>query len=877
MALSDYSYENLKAKHAGKQSSEAGHEVMDSQGTVHKAYGTMKGPGGEDINPLTKVAYADDIVGVASGVESIKWGAAQLNRGIAQAKGHKASIVGMAKANIFEFPVFISDSVPLEYATATNTLLEQVYAAYLQVAISINPVVPSTLIKERQGKSPFAKYKTNTSDYVECVDLTFQKDACHNIIFNDDDGTVFEYNMCSIEDADARIMLEAVDYQPLSEFDHYFQEAKVPVQKNPLYGFVFEPPYVDSRTGLEMVVVPRFDSNGKPETRAGGKLITISIPINDPADPSKRSQAYTDAIANFRKYNSSQTIPVEYPDGTIHNLTPDQLAKESSRTDVESSMAEHSAKSRKRKDVKRSSNETGYEAEDRGARHRANVSEREDSAAAKKLNEFIENGKLKNFNELDGSERKEILGVFDVISAAKEYSAERESIKKMKAKLESGQNLGTAECVRLSKYLTTKKQLREEEEAGERYEGKTRADWDRENTAEKAKLSRQQREDAEKTTDIGGQKMNQADINRELTADELKQKRRLEEALGDIYDPEKYNPDSTRGQLTKYSGESDAHFKARVQYARELYKKRCELLDELEGTNNINDLRAVTEIRDLLGKQADSKMKVEKLNDYLAFKQKYKMSPEEAKEAREARKERFETKASKAPQFLDENKIKKMNTMKPLMMTVTMSIMADDGHVSHPMEYVVGVKTHCRIVKSSMLPEVVEYPVKEMNKITRKAKWRAGELKFFKDILFHVKEKKQTAIDSRDPNRKWYRRLYELAHMKGDGNVSKKIAGAGAVNGLIPNATVIMSKSDVDNVEEVTGIDMLKASTAINFCEQLFLIGFVVIDIDNESIKVLIPEVNNEFDVQSLAAVNKQIAELDTAGKSTRDVFKMLK
>lgn len=873
MALSDYSYENLKAKHAGKQSSEAGHEVMDSQGTVHKAFGTMKGPGGEDINPLTKVAYADDIVGVASGVESIKWGAAQLNRGIAQAKGHKASIVGMAKANIFEFPVFISDSVPLEYATATNTLLEQVYAAYLQVAISINPVVPSTLIKERQGKSPFAKYKTNTSDYVECVDLTFQKDACHNVIFNDDDGTVFEYNMCSIEDADARIMLEAVDYQPLSEFDHYFQEAK---SNDPDIEY-FE---IKHKKGTnqhdpdtfnkECLVFPRFDdsdpNNIKVVRRQNGDLATQYIPLDDEA-------AITDALDTLSKVKSNVTWsfadPAD-PNNTI-NLTSSQLNDIQTRSDIEKSLIEVEVSKKTAQD--RIGKAT---AERETAEAERDIKKQQKDAAVKTLAD-LRNMNETDFDNMNASERREYINACETLVAKEEDEARKATLNSILGKLNKGDLPSEAELDRLSNWYKVKKQKREEEESGYRVKGKTGSQWQVHKTSNDARLAYQKLKDAQKETDVDGKKMNQADINRELTADELKQKRRLEEALGDIYDPEKYNPDSTRGQLTKYSGESDAHFKARVQYARELYKKRCELLDELEGTNNINDLRAVTEIRDLLGKQADSKMKVEKLNDYLAFKQKYKMSPEEAKEAREARKERFETKASKAPQFLDETKIKKMNTMKPLMMTVTMSIMADDGHVSHPMEYVVGVKTHCRIVKSSMLPEVVEYPVKEMNKITRKAKWRAGELKFFKDILFHVKEKKQTAIDSRDPNRKWYRRLYELAHMKGDGNVSKKIAGAGAVNGLIPNATVIISKSDVDNVEEVTGIDMLKASTAINFCEQLFLIGFVVIDIDNESIKVLIPEVNNEFDVQSLAAVNKQIAELDTAGKSTRDVFKMLK
>ncbi|MEE3309755.1 hypothetical protein, partial [Sharpea azabuensis] len=111
----------------------------------------------------------------------------------------------------------------------------------------------------------------------------------------------------------------------------------------------------------------------------------------------------------------------------------------------------------------------------------------------------------------------------------------------------------------------------------------------------------------------------------------------------------------------------------------------------------------------------------------------------------------------KAPEMLDESKIKKLNTMKPLMMNVQFHVQDKNGALSEAINYVVAVKTYNRIIDADTLPDVAEYPLKEMNKIARKAKWRAGELKFFRDIVFKVKQKKQTAVDSRDPKRKWYR------------------------------------------------------------------------------------------------------------------------
>ena len=228
--------------------------------------------------------------------------------------------------------------------------------------------------------------------------------------------------------------------------------------------------------------------------------------------------------------------------------------------------------------------------------------------------------------------------------------------------------------------------------------------------------------------------------------------------------------------------------------------------------------------------------------------------------------------------------------MKPLMMTVDMNVEGKDGRIVQGVEYVVGVKCHNRLVDASTLPEVVEYPLKEMNKITRKAKWRAGELKFFKDILFKIPQKKQTAIDSRDPKRKWYRRLYELAHIKGDAPAKAVINGDSVVkaffkdklgkygdtNGVIPNVSLVISKADVDIIKRETKIDLLKGSAAAKLCKELFLIGIIVIDNDAESIKVLLPDLHNDYEVHSLGSVNKQLSLLDTSGTKTRDMFKLL-
>lgn len=243
----------------------------------------------------------------------------------------------------------------------------------------------------------------------------------------------------------------------------------------------------------------------------------------------------------------------------------------------------------------------------------------------------------------------------------------------------------------------------------------------------------------------------------------------------------------------------------------------------------------------------------------------------------------------KAPTVLRASDMDKLNSMKPILMSVDLNVMAKDGTMS-PVEYVIGVKTFNRMIDADTIPEVVQYPLKEMNKLTRKAKWRAGELKFFSDIVFRIKQKKQTAVDKRDPKRKWYRRLYELAHMKGDAPTVNVLNGGSVLSsfimdkrgkttsasGLIPNVTMVISKADVDICKMETGIDLLNGRTAAKFCNELFMMGLCVIDTDNERVSVILPELHNDYDVHSIASLNHQLASLDASSSSVRDYFKAI-
>ena len=517
------------------------------------------------------------------------------------------SIAGMARKSIFEFPAFISTTVPLDYAEATCGLLELTYASYLQMAISQEPEYTMTNVGD-----PFAKWKTDTNNYLEVSDLTDTFDACYNVITEGDRSYTFE--LVSIPDRVAEVINEVCEYAPLSEFDHYFQEAPSSTPSTP--------------------------------------------------DPDKE---YFNAVdkAGKRKY---------YDDLGVRETTP-------------------------------------------------------------------------------GS------GVYSNIENSPSYRDE-----KMK--------------------------------------------------------------DAQARDSIN------------------------------------------RSMVTAREAQDD-------------YDLRNEGIPSLDALNRY-------QMRDKLnGEDHETKIKQAEL-DLKKEKQPF-----------EIREKLYASKVG-AAEVLDESKVQKLNSLKPLIMKVEMRLRDDrpDGTgYKDTRELVCGVKIYSRLIEASTLPEVAKFPLEEMDKRTRNVRWKAGELKFFKDILFRIKEKKQTAIDSKDPNRKWYRRLYELAHMTGDsasvGKLTKnksivrkrlkwKFLGylgdpvESNARGFLPNATIIISKADIDNINMEAGIDLLDPGKATSFCKELFLMNFVVIDLDAQTIKVLTPDLHKDFDVHTLASVNKQLAMIDTSSTTSREIFKVL-
>lgn len=657
----------------------------------------------------------------------------------------KESIIDSAKGNIFEFPVFISSSTPLDYAEATTSLLEQVYLSYLQMAVSINPVIDANTAK---NGLQFADFKTNTNKYLECADTSYMVDACHAVYENAEYKT--EFNLISIDDDVARIINESVDYQPLSEFNHYFQEAD---SSNP--DDDSSNPDDDQLNDL----IKKLHNREK-------EIDKLKDQLDDALNSDKKRKVSAEANIAERKDE------IQRDDGTYINDEQTIHRSSAKKTQHEAAIAEYREKIAKME------------------------------AAVKNSNYFNDDKKKMNADRKLAELKKDLANIEKNIKQSENYVTDEmkiHSANRKSAEAKSTIDAVNAKIMQDKQYAQAKK----------------------------------------------------AELNEMLTkAEMLKFDQKMQgvnAAIGIA--------DTAVNMGSRVVGTIDSHKKNKIEI--EQLKKQLANYDE--------DHQRAIDKHDADLKKIDATIQHYRQQD-------------------------MSMTAVKAPQAIKEGDIQKLNTMKPLLMNVALNVVDNNGSLSRPIEYIIGVKTHSRIVDAEILPEVAEYPLEEMNKLTRKAKWRAGELKFFKDIVFRIQQKKQTAVDSRDSRRKWYRRLYELAHLKGDAPATAVVSGKSLVGafikdkqgkgklatGMIPNATMIITKADVDNIKMKTNIDLLKGSTATKFCNELFLIAIVVIDNDAESLKILLPDLNNDYEIHSLAAVQKQISMLDTSGTKTRDMFKLL-
>lgn len=218
-----------------------------------------------------------------------------------------------------------------------------------------------------------------------------------------------------------------------------------------------------------------------------------------------------------------------------------------------------------------------------------------------------------------------------------------------------------------------------------------------------------------------------------------------------------------------------------------------------------------------------------------------------------------------APKILRDVDIKKINNMLPYSIEATFRIKAKNGELAQEVRYILGIKSVLHLIRVDDLSDELEDLVTGNIRSLQKVRYKTGEIKFM-DYFANIKNIKKDAIKSINTNKRWITRLKKLAEFnKLHGTMFKKITDLSGKDVPIPNATLILSQSDVTILTNETGIDLSKVSNAKKLCRSLFLIAIAIVDSSAGTMRVLFPDSDEQWDVQSLAAIDAELAKTDNS------------
>lgn len=168
--------------------------------------------------------------------------------------------------------------------------------------------------------------------------------------------------------------------------------------------------------------------------------------------------------------------------------------------------------------------------------------------------------------------------------------------------------------------------------------------------------------------------------------------------------------------------------------------------------------------------------------------------------------------------------IKEANDMTPTIVEVEVNMGNDENNkVSKLIK--IGVKCVLHPLSSDDIEYHLSKAVYKDTPLMRLIKWTTGEISFFKGLLFAVEDAKRSAQMAGKGSSDQLKQL-EIVSAQ-----AKASAIGGGKYNPTPITTLIVSKTDVDNIKFKHGIDLIgKPANIAKIFDRFFLMNFVIVD-----------------------------------------------
>lgn len=218
--------------------------------------------------------------------------------------------------------------------------------------------------------------------------------------------------------------------------------------------------------------------------------------------------------------------------------------------------------------------------------------------------------------------------------------------------------------------------------------------------------------------------------------------------------------------------------------------------------------------------------------------------------------------SSKAELDRNTQELKKLNQLPPTM--VKTQLVFNNGLKK---DITFGVKAVVHTLHTDDIVYYLSDTVKDKSGLFKLIRWTTGEIKLFRDLIANVDTNKKLAIDSGKRNTFWWRKLQSMSQSHLIRGLIEKTSNEAKP---VPTASMIISKTEVDQIKLKYGIDILNTPKHVQtIINSFFLLTFAVIDESTELVYI--------YDEGSRDYMVYTFKSLEKAGKnSTSDVEKLM-
>lgn len=181
------------------------------------------------------------------------------------------------------------------------------------------------------------------------------------------------------------------------------------------------------------------------------------------------------------------------------------------------------------------------------------------------------------------------------------------------------------------------------------------------------------------------------------------------------------------------------------------------------------------------------------------------------------------SKNSLAPKLLERD-VKKTNDLTPYGIQVRLIAVNDKKEFVQYVDIIIGVKTILNLIPAHEMVTNLGRALQNKSLAFKFLRWTTGEISLLKDIVLNLNDIKMDTVDKYNKNNPYFHTLKKLKNKKiGVRNLT-------VPNKILPTATIVVSRVDIDYLVDNFAIDLRKPLLVKKLMDNLLLMSFIIID-----------------------------------------------